>query len=85
MVTETAAPLPIDDEPAARPERPERQALLERSLKRGYAPLGRRDVPAAGELVNLGLGSIVALNVSGYIEHRFVPNRAASELVADVG
>ncbi len=59
------------------------QALLERSLRRGYAPLGRRDTPAAGELVNLGLGSIVAVNVSGYIEHRFVPNQTARQRADD--
>lgn len=58
----------------------EQQALLERSLRRGYVPLGRRDAPVAGELVNLGLGSIVAVNVSGYIEHRFVPAEAARQL-----
>lgn len=58
----------------------EQRVLLERSLKRGYAPLARRDVPAAGELVNLGLGSIVGVNMSGYIEHRFIPNEAARGL-----
>ena len=61
----------------------EQQALLERSLRRGYVPLGRRDTPTAGELVNLGLGSIVAVNVSGYIEHRFVANQTASQRADD--
>ena len=61
----------------------EQQALLRRSLRRGYAPLGRRDTPTAGELVTLGLGSIVAVNVSGYIEHRFVPNQTARQRAND--
>lgn len=60
----------------------EQQALLARSLRHGHVPLGRRDAPTAGELVDLGLGSILAVNVSGYIEHRFVPDEAAG-LVAD--
>ncbi len=58
----------------------EQRALLVRSLRHGYVVLGRRDAPVAGELVNLGLGSIVAVNVSGYIEHRFVPAEAARQL-----
>ena len=57
----------------------EQQALLARSLRHGYVPLGRRDTPTAGELVDLGLGSIVALNITGYVEHRFVPHQAAGQ------
>lgn len=61
----------------------EQQRLLVRSLRHGYVPLGRRDTPVAGELVDLGLGSIVAVDVSGYIEHRFVPDDAARQLADD--
>lgn len=59
----------------------EQRSLLERSLGHGHVPLGRRDAPTAGELVDLGLGSIGAVDVSGYIEHRFVPNRQARQFV----
>ena len=61
----------------------EQQALLARSLRHGYVPLGRRDAPIAGELASLDLGSIATVNVSGYIEHRFVPNQAARQLADD--
>ncbi len=57
----------------------EQRRLLEHSLRRRYAPLARRDTATAGELVNLGLGSIVTVNLGGYLEHRFVPDKAARQ------
>ena len=59
----------------------EQQELLERSLRHGYIPLGRRDAPIAAELVKRELGAFVTVNVSGYIEHRFVPSQEARRFV----
>jgi hypothetical protein len=63
----------------------EQQELLERSLIHGYVPLGRRDAPIGAELVERELGAFVTVNVSGYIEHRFVPGKKARELAAGIG
>jgi hypothetical protein len=57
----------------------EQHELLKRSLGHGYVPLGRRDAPIAAELVKRDLGAVVTVNVSGYIEHRFVPNQSARQ------
>jgi hypothetical protein len=63
----------------------EQQELLTRSLRHGYVPLGRRDAPLAAELVKRDLGVLVTVNVSGYIEHRFVPDQKVRELAAGTG